>query len=466
MTDDEPGVFSRPDAERDQAERRYVAALIALDAAAEQSPTLAATAAAAATDVARLNDAWQQNAPHPGDASAAGRFKRVLVELARLMPWRRRRLQGAMIAAINRNAEATRALVDSTQHFQSHVIWYAQTIAAFASASRRGDHPVSVAALHQAINALGVDWLTRWESLATREQRTTARVELLTNACQELKELTALTQQSTLSLKRAVQQVSAGVVTSQANQPTPTAGPGAPTAGPDANAYAYVGFEDRFRGSAEEIRQRLLPYLPLFAGATNVLDVGCGRGELLDLFRERGIGARGIDLNEEMAALCRDRGLQADRADAVGFLASQPDGSLGGLIATQVVEHLKPDYLMRFLEIAHQKLAPGATLVLETINPACWTAFFDAYIRDLTHAQPLHPDTLKYLVQAAGYQSVQVQFLSPVADAEKLPTVHADPASYDQQPALVELVDAVNAHADRLNARLFSFRDYAVIARS
>jgi O-antigen chain-terminating methyltransferase len=371
-----------------------------------------------------------------------------------------------MIAAINRNAEVTRALVDSTQHFQSHVIWYAQTIAAFASASRRGDHPVSVAALHQAINALGVDWLTRWESLATREQRTTARVELLTNACQELKELTALTQQSTLSLKRAVQQVSAGVVTSQANQPTPTAGPGAPTAGPDANAYAYVGFEDRFRGSAEEIRQRLLPYLPLFAGATNVLDVGCGRGELLDLFRERGIGARGIDLNEEMAALCRDRGLQADRADAVGFLASQPDGSLGGLIATQVVEHLKPDYLMRFLEIAHQKLAPGATLVLETINPACWTAFFDAYIRDLTHAQPLHPDTLKYLVQAAGYQSVQVQFLSPVADAEKLPTVHADPASYDQQPALVELVDAVNAHADRLNARLFSFRDYAVIARS
>jgi SAM-dependent methyltransferase len=463
MTDDEPGVFSRPDGERDQAERRYVAALIALDAAAEPSPTLAATAAAAATDVARLNDTWQQHAPHRGDASVAGRFKRVLVELGRLLPWRQRRIQGAMIAAINRNAEATRALIDSTQHFQSHVIWYAQTIAAFSSASRRGDHPISVAALHRAIDALGVDWLTRWESLAAREQRTNARVELLTNAYDELNNLTTLTQQSTLALKRAVDHVSTGVV---ATPPPPTAGSAAPTAGADTNAYQYVGFEDRFRGSPEEIRQRLLPYLPLFEGATNVLDVGCGRGELLDLFREHGIGARGIDLNDEMVALCRDRGLQADRSDALGFLASQPDGSLGGLIATQVVEHLKPEYLMRFLETAHQKLAPGSTLVLETINPACWTAFFDAYIRDLTHAQPLHPDTLKYLVQACGYQSVQVQYLSPVADAEKLPTVQADPASYDQQPALIEVVDAVNAHAVRLNARLFSFRDYAVIARS
>jgi SAM-dependent methyltransferase len=466
MTDDESGVINSPDGDREQAERRYVAALIALDAAAEPSPTVATTAAAAATDVVRLNDTWYQDGLRPGDPSPAGLFTRIVAELARLLPWRRRRLQGAMIAAINRNAEATRALIDATQHFQSHVVWYAQTIAAYAAASRHTGSPVSVAALHTAINNLGTDWLTHWESLATREQRTTARIEALTHAYGELKDLAVLTQKGTLSLKRTVEQASTAGAATPVSMPRPGFATDTPPFGFDTNAYKYVGFEDRFRGPREEIRERMRPYLALFAGATNVLDAGCGRGELLDLFREQGIDARGIDLNEAMVALCRERGLHVERADVLSYLAAQPDDSLGGLIATQVVEHLEPEYLMRFLETARLKLKPGAVLVLETINPACWAAFFDGYIRDLTHARPLHPDTLKYLVQASGYQSVDVRFLSPVADAEKLPTIHAAPAPSDQLPAIVELIDTVNAHADRLNARLFSFRDYAVIARS
>ena len=156
-----------------------------------------------------------------------------------------------------------------------------------------------------------------------------------------------------------------------------------------------------------------------------MLDIGCGRGEFLDMLRERGISARGVDLNPEMAAICRDRGLDATAGDALSYLLAQPDGSLGGLFAAQVVEHLEPDYLLRLLDAAYHKLRPGSKIVLETINPACWYAFFASYIRDITHVQPLHPDTLRYLLVASGFQRVDIRYSAPVPDESKLQPVAA-----------------------------------------
>jgi O-antigen chain-terminating methyltransferase len=127
-----------------------------------------------------------------------------------------------------------------------------------------------------------------------------------------------------------------------------------------------------------------------------------------------------------------------------------------------VVEHFEPAYLTRFLDLCYHKLRPGALLVLETINPACWMAFFECYIRDLTHARPLHPDTLRFLVQACGFTSVNVEYLQPVTAADRLERVAPD-ASAD--PAVAAVAEAVNAHADKLNGRLFSSMDYAVVAR-
>jgi O-antigen chain-terminating methyltransferase len=233
----------------------------------------------------------------------------------------------------------------------------------------------------------------------------------------------------------------------------------------DLGSGTYLGFEDRFRGTSGDIRGRLASYVPLFASASDVLDVGCGRGELLDLLREQGITARGIDANQAMVDECRSRGLAVEQADALAYLEGQRDGGLGGLSAIQVVEHFEPAYLLRLLEVAYQKLRPGAPLVLETINPACWMAFFECYIRDLTHARPLHPDTLRYLVQASGFMSVNIEYRQPVTDADRLERV-ATPAGADVPNAFVGTIAAtVNAHADKLNARLFSSMDYAVIAR-
>jgi O-antigen chain-terminating methyltransferase len=238
--------------------------------------------------------------------------------------------------------------------------------------------------------------------------------------------------------------------------------PSAPAV-PDLNAFKYLGFEDQFRGSPDDIARRLAEYVQLFAGQSDVVDIGCGRGEFLDLLRGSGISARGVDLNQAMVEASRARGLSVEVADALGYLASLADESIGGVFAAQVVEHLAPDYLGGLIESAAHKIRPGGIIVLETINPACWLAFFESYIRDLTHVRPLHPDTLQYLVRVNGFHDVRVEFKSPVAEAARLQPVLVPEAQLP--PALGDLIQAFNENVAKLNGRLFTFQDYVVIGR-
>ena len=233
------------------------------------------------------------------------------------------------------------------------------------------------------------------------------------------------------------------------------------------DAYKYVGFEDRFRGSDEEIRAKLRAYLPVFAGASDVLDVGCGRGEFLALLQAEGVRATGVDANHEMVAVARERGLDVVESDALAHLESVADGSIGGLMAAQVVEHLEPAHLMGLLATAFHKLRPGAPIVIETINPACWLAFFSSYLRDFTHVRPIHPETLQYLLQASGFGGVTIRYSAPVPDHMKMQPIDlppgtlaaADPASR----GLVEAARVANANATILNNLLFSYLYYAAI---
>lgn len=242
---------------------------------------------------------------------------------------------------------------------------------------------------------------------------------------------------------------------SAGGQPPATAAP-APARSAHALSHKYVGFEDEFRGAADDVQKGLAAYVPLFAGASDVLDVGCGRGEFLSLLRDAGVTARGIDLNEAMVEVCRGRGLDAAAADALTYLGALPDASLGGLFAAQVVEHLQPAYLTQFLEAAFAKLRPGAVIVLETINPACWFAFFSSYIRDITHERPLHPETLKYLLVATGFAQVEIRYSAPYPAHEKLQAVAGLPA---------DAADILNGNTEKLNQLLFTYLDYAAVAR-
>jgi SAM-dependent methyltransferase len=229
----------------------------------------------------------------------------------------------------------------------------------------------------------------------------------------------------------------------------------------------YVAFEDEFRGSPDAIAARLSAYVPIFSGTDNVIDIGCGRGEFLGALKAAGIPARGVDANADMAAIARERGLDAVQGDALTFLESLPDGTAGGLIATQVIEHLEPGYLIQLLQTASRKLKPGAPALIETINVACWLAFFSSYLRDFSHVRPVHPETLQFLLRANGFERVEIRYSAPVSDPMRMKTVDL-PAAITSSPeplqaALSAVAHAVSVNAVILNSLMFTSMDYAAI---
>ena len=210
----------------------------------------------------------------------------------------------------------------------------------------------------------------------------------------------------------------------------------------------YFAFESRMRGSVESVRERQRRYVDDFRGAAPVLDVGCGRGELLMLLREAGIEARGIDADADMVAYARGEGLGVEQADVVEYLAGLDDRSLGGIFMGQVVEHLPAATLARALSLAAAKLRGGGLFVAETINPLSPLALRH-YFADLTHAQPLVPETLELLARQAGFATTEMRFLNEPADRLTEP----------DDPVLA-------ANVRRLNELLFAPLDYALVART
>ena len=180
-------------------------------------------------------------------------------------------------------------------------------------------------------------------------------------------------------------------------------------AGRDAEERVYVEFEDYFRGTEETIRRRQHSYFPLLVGRGPVLDVGCGRGELLEMLSENGIEARGIDPDSGMIEHCRHKGLHVEQADAASFLQQQPNGSLDVVIALQVVEHLRYAELLQFLRSACRVLRPGGRLILETVNPHSPQALKHFWI-DPTHEHPLFPEILVTLCALTGFATAYIWY--------------------------------------------------------
>jgi SAM-dependent methyltransferase len=450
--------------------------------------------------VTPLNTSWEVSAPGVGEVT--GWRARLSERLWRLVAPHvaryvasglasQRAFNSRLVDHVNRSVpvdHATREAIASTlaytadrlravEAFHSRLIVYLQQLTPyvdtkdyeFAGLGRRIDEDNRelidlmdhrTVGLGAAISGVGDELAKRWESMVAREKRYVAEVARLSAAHDELRSTFSVLHQTHLTLKRELERVRSAPSVARpetgaaSSQPAPTRGSDFQQAGASTiDSYRYVGFEERFRGSQEEISRRQLEYVPLFAGAGDVLDLGCGRGEFLVMLREHGIGCRGLDLNHEMVEICRERGLQVDEGDAVGFLESLPDGALGGLFAAQVVEHLQPDYLLRLLDVAYHKLRPGSKIVLETINPSCWYAFFQSYIRDLTHVRPIHPETLGYFLEASGFQKVRIDYRAPVPERAKLRGVPGDDP----------LREAFNANVNLLNSLMFTHMDYAAV---
>jgi len=189
----------------------------------------------------------------------------------------------------------------------------------------------------------------------------------------------------------------------------------------------WLKFAERFRGSEEDIRTRQQMYVLRFQAHAPVLDVGCGRGEMLQVFREGGIDARGIDSNDDCIALCQANGLDAEKADLFGHLSSLPEASLGGIIGCQVVEHLPRERLPEMIRLAHAKLRAGGLLAIETPNPECLAIFATHFYIDPTHQHPIPPALASFYLEEAGFGQIEIQRLSPAIET---------------MPSLAELPDA------------------------
>ena len=172
--------------------------------------------------------------------------------------------------------------------------------------------------------------------------------------------------------------------------------------------HGYVDFEEVFRGPEDRIRELQRPYLGLIGDRAPVLDVGCGRGEMLDLLAERGIEAAGVDTDPGMVERCRAKGHErVELGDAVAYLEGLGEGELGAVFSAQVVEHVPFEPLQRLLAGARHALRDGGLFIAETVNPHAPDALKGFWL-DPTHQHPLFPEVLLTLCRAAGFGSAYV----------------------------------------------------------
>ena len=236
---------------------------------------------------------------------------------------------------------------------------------------------------------------------------------------------------------------------------------GAPALGEAVEDQGYLELERRHRGTEEEITGRIEPYLGFFKQAGEVLDLGCGRGEALELLEKHGISARGVDISDEMVARCREKGLRVEKQDLITALEETSEGSLGGIVSFHVIEHLPKDVLEQLVRLSWRALAPGGVLVLETPSPLSVVVGARNFWLDPTHMRPVHPETLKLVYELAGFEQVERIDRQPFAESQRLPEISVAELPEELQG----LADQVNRLRDQLDALLYGFQDYGMVGR-
>lgn len=228
--------------------------------------------------------------------------------------------------------------------------------------------------------------------------------------------------------------------------------------------HGYFELERRYRGTEEEILDRIsiyLPWLKTIPAGAPVLDLGCGRGESLALLRDQGIPARGVDSSARMVSLCRERGLDALEGDLFGTLAGVEEGSLGAVVSFHVIEHLPPASLDRLVRLAYRALKPGGVLILETPSPLSLIVAARNFWLDPTHIRPVHPESLKLMYELAGFDPVERLDLRSFPASERLPEIDLAKVPEEQRA----LADKVNRLRDRIDELLFGFQDFGMVGR-
>jgi len=200
--------------------------------------------------------------------------------------------------------------------------------------------------------------------------------------------------------------------------------PASPPPGTGELGFDYGRFAERFRGTEEYVKAGQKIYLPLYEGCENVLDIGCGRGEFLEMVP----GAKGIDLSDESVAICRHKGLNAEVADLFAYLENLPEASLGGVFCSQVVEHIAAERLPAMIRLCASRLRRGGVIAIETPNPECLAIFASHFYLDPTHQRPVPHPLLAFYFEEFGIGQIEVHKISPAA--ESMPSLMSLPEDF------------------------------------
>ena len=227
--------------------------------------------------------------------------------------------------------------------------------------------------------------------------------------------------------------------------------------------YFLLGLQYR---SEEQLAERLHDYDDLFVALHEaqeegtgpdgaVLDIGCGKGELVGHLQELGLEAYGLEIDRDAIEAAQSLGLDVRDEDAFAHLEDLPDDSLAAITLIQVIEHFEIGDLLRLLELAYKKLAPGGFIVAETINTLCLVALANAYLLDPSHRTPLPPLMTRFLMEQAGFWRIETRFLRPVPPPTRLEAVPT---------ADEDVARSLNTNIEKLNNVLYGPQDYTVIA--
>lgn len=216
----------------------------------------------------------------------------------------------------------------------------------------------------------------------------------------------------------------------------------------------YFDFENRFRGSQEHVKNAQRIYLPYFKACENVVDIGCGRGEFVELLVENGIGIKGVDLYLPYVEYGKMNGLPVFHGDGIEFLKQQEQ--VDGIFVGQVVEHISVQQIIELCAVAYEKLTDGSYLIMETPNPTSLAIYTESFYRDPSHNKPVHPETLKYITEKRGFSDVQILY----TEGSRLP--YHIPKLSDENEGREHEFDVAMQRVENL---LYGSQDYAVIAK-